>query len=125
MRRKGLIRLSGNPSRAAAATSGEMAELMELMTSPRLTALVPTRAVMEYQLMSASVAPWSFTAIQVPLPEQRPVGGEKRVARVVNARCFGSRAVQFDDLEIPSSAKISFACVTDVVASDEKAGELL
>ena len=44
--------------RAATTTSGEMAALMELMTSPRLTALPPTCDVMEYQLISASVAPW-------------------------------------------------------------------
>ena len=57
MRRKGLIRLSGNALRAAGAESGETTVLMELTTSPRLMLLRPTLAVMEYQLTSAKAAP--------------------------------------------------------------------
>src|SRR3989442_981775 len=68
MRRKGLIRLSGNASRAAFAESGEIEALTELTTLPRLMAVPPARAMMEYQLISASAAPWSFMAIQVPPP---------------------------------------------------------
>ena len=33
---------------------------------------------------------------QIPLSEKRSVGGKDRVARVVNARCFGGSAVQFE-----------------------------
>src|SRR6266699_4943885 len=89
MRRKGLIRLIGNPRSAVSATSGEIAALMELMTSPRLTALPPTRAVMEYQLMIASVAPWLFTAIHVPPPGS---DGEM-TARPFTIFFFGGRPV--------------------------------
>src|SRR5258706_11959538 len=62
---------------------------------------------------------------QIPLLEKRPVSGKDRVARVVNARCLGRRAVQFDDLKIASGSQILVARITDVVASNEKAGELL
>src|SRR2546426_11902994 len=68
MRRKGLIRFSGNASRAASAESDEIEALTELTTLPRLMAVPTTRAVMEYQLINASVAPWSFTAIHIPPP---------------------------------------------------------
>src|SRR4051794_9399277 len=68
IRRKGLIRWSGNSCRAASVLSEEKVALAELTTWPRLTALRATRAAMEYQLMRASVAPWSLTAIQVPPP---------------------------------------------------------
>jgi hypothetical protein len=62
---------------------------MELMTPPRLTALPSTRAVMEYQLMSASVVPWSLTAIHVP-----PAGSEGEItARPFTFFFFGGRPV--------------------------------
>ena len=54
---------------------------------------------------------------QIPLLEKRPVSGKDRVARVVNARCLGSRAVQFDDLKVASGSQILLTRVTDVVAS--------
>ena len=62
---------------------------------------------------------------QVPLLEKRPVSRKDRVACVVDARCFRGRTVEFDDLEIFSGAKIIFAGEPDVVATDEKPGELL
>src|SRR6266851_1478414 len=89
MRRKGLIRFSDSPRRAASAESDEMAALTELTTSPRLRALRPTCALMEYQLMSASVAPWSLRAIHVPPPGS---DGEN-TARPFTVLFFGGRAV--------------------------------
>ena len=59
------------------------------------------------------------------MPKQRPVSDKDRVARVVNARCFGGGAIQFDDLEIRSSAQIFLARKPYVVAPNEKAGQLL
>src|SRR2546428_11742122 len=52
-----------------------------------------------------------------PLPEQRPVGEGEGVARVVDVRRFGRRAVEFDDLEIATSAQIVCRRVANVVTA--------
>src|SRR6266404_9410369 len=62
---------------------------------------------------------------QIPLSEKRLVSGKDRVARVVNARGFGGRAVQFDDLKVSSGAQSLLVRIADIVASDEETGELL
>src|SRR6266567_7699636 len=43
---------------------------------------------------------------QIPLAEKRPVSGKDRVARVVDARCFGGSAVQLDNLKVFPRAQI-------------------
>src|SRR6266581_3483071 len=62
---------------------------------------------------------------QFPLPEERPVGCEQRVARVVNARGFGRRAVELDDLKTAASPQIVLGRIANVIAANEKAAEPL
>src|SRR5258708_18036581 len=62
---------------------------------------------------------------QIPLLEKRPVSGKDRVARVVNARRFCGRAIQFDDLKFFTGSQVFLTRVADVVTSDEKTCKLL
>jgi hypothetical protein len=68
MRRKGLMRFSGNSFNPALAASAESAAPTALTTSPRLTGLRSTLLVTEYQFIKARDAPLSFSAIHVPPP---------------------------------------------------------
>ncbi len=61
---------------------------------------------------------------QIPLPEQRSIGGEERVTRVINARGFGGRTVEFDDLEVSSGSQILLVRIADVVAANVEACQL-
>lgn len=89
MRRNAFIRRNGNFPRTTDVASGEIAALTAFTTSPRLTGLAFTRAVMTYQLMSAKVMPVSFSAIHVP-----PPGSDgQRIFRPATTRSFGGSPV--------------------------------
>src|SRR4051812_41078371 len=62
---------------------------------------------------------------QVPLAKKRPISGKDRITCVVNAGCLRSRAVKLNDLKVFSGSQLFLAGVTDIVASDKKAGKLL
>jgi hypothetical protein len=50
--------------------------------------------------MTVRPVPRTNSEDQSPLPKQRPIGREERIACVIDAGRFGGGAVQLDDLEI-------------------------
>src|SRR5437773_999176 len=51
---------------------------------------------------------------EFPLPEERPISGEERIARVVNARGFGRRAVELDDLKTAAGPQFVLGRIANV-----------
>src|SRR6266511_3541274 len=62
---------------------------------------------------------------EFPLPKQRPVGVEERVARVVDVSGFGSSPIKFDDVKFATSAQIVFSRIANVVTANEETVESL
>ena len=62
---------------------------------------------------------------EFPLLKEFSVGGQERIARVVDARGLGGGAVEFDDLEIAAFSQIIVGGVANVIAADEEAVEPL
>src|SRR5262249_38714562 len=58
----------------------------------------------------------------LPLPEERSVGGSERILRVIDACCFRGYTVQFYDLEISALPEGVFASEADVVTANIEAG---
>ena len=100
MRRKGLMRFSGNSLSLALTNSAESAAPTALTISPRLRALPSTLLVTEYQFINARDAPLSFSAIHVP-----PLGsdGESTARPFALCRVGGkpSARVSFSSRFIP------------------------
>ena len=60
---------------------------------------------------------------QAPLPEQRPIGGQQPIVRVVDrAGGLSSCPVQFHDLEVQSCLKVREARRPDVIAAKPETG---
>src|SRR5919198_658607 len=62
---------------------------------------------------------------QSPLLKQGAIRGRKRVPCVIDARRFGSSPIQLDNTEVPTLFEIFLALVTNVIAANKKAGQLL
>src|SRR5689334_24375107 len=61
----------------------------------------------------------------MPLAKQCSIRTPKRVARIVDARGFGRRAIELNNLEVPATAQIPGSGVTDIVATDEETAQAL